>query len=141
MPPLRAGGFGSHAYYIDAEEIPQQINPLGLKRILKHPRFCLKSGAVGNADRIWVSTPQNRTYRAWGVVARLKTSPTEITFNKIIFMRHALIANHFLSEDRGVRLFSPGTYRYAFLPVKYCAYTFSQSLFVSFQRGAGPSLK
>jgi hypothetical protein len=23
-------------------------------------------GAVRNADRIWASTPQNRTYRAWG---------------------------------------------------------------------------
>ena len=23
-------------------------------------------GAVGNADRIWVSTPQNRTYSGWG---------------------------------------------------------------------------
>ena len=23
-------------------------------------------GAVRNADRIWVNTPQNRTYRTWG---------------------------------------------------------------------------
>ena len=25
----------------------------------------VKPGSVRNADRIWVSTPQNRTYRAW----------------------------------------------------------------------------
>ncbi len=25
----------------------------------------LQSGVVRNADRIWASTPQNRTYRAW----------------------------------------------------------------------------
>ena len=24
-----------------------------------------QKGAVMNADRIWVSTPQNRTYRSW----------------------------------------------------------------------------
>ena len=70
--------------------------------------FTLSAGAVRNADRkckafslrskiwfprmgnqIWVRTPQNRTYRAWGVVTRLKTSPAETTFNKIVFMRHA----------------------------------------------------
>ena len=27
--------------------------------------FLIRSGAVRNADRIWVSTPQNRTYRDW----------------------------------------------------------------------------
>ena len=26
-------------------------------------------GAVRNADRIWVRTPQNRTYWVWGVLA------------------------------------------------------------------------
>ena len=28
-----------------------------------------ESGAVGNADRIWASTPQNRTYREWKLSA------------------------------------------------------------------------
>ena len=31
-------------------------------------------GAVGNADRIWARTPQNRTYRFWKL-ARFGTSP------------------------------------------------------------------
>ena len=28
--------------------------------------FTIKSGSVRNAGRIWVSTPQNRTYQTWG---------------------------------------------------------------------------
>ena len=32
-----------------------------------NPRFRRVWGAVGNADRIWASTPQNRTYRVWGL--------------------------------------------------------------------------
>ena len=35
-----------------------QGSPL-LKRVY---RSCVKPGSVRNADRIWVSTPQNRTY-------------------------------------------------------------------------------
>ena len=32
-------------------------------------------GAVRNADRIWVSTPQNRTYRAWSKLPNLFVKP------------------------------------------------------------------
>ena len=39
-------------FYTDAEEIPKQINPLGLKRWLAVYKILLKSGAVGNADRM-----------------------------------------------------------------------------------------
>ena len=27
--------------------------------------FGVVSGSVGNAERIWVSTPQNHTYQTW----------------------------------------------------------------------------
>ena len=58
--PYGAEGFGSYAYYIDAEEIPKQINPTGLK-----------SGFEGS--KVSTQSPVrlgNRTYRAW-LIAKL----------------------------------------------------------------------
>ena len=36
--------------------------------------FSTNTGAVRNADRIWASTPQNRTYRSWSCQGYLRIS-------------------------------------------------------------------
>ena len=41
----------------------QDFQDFQIFRIIYIKGFRKGAGAVGNADRIWVSTPQNRTYR------------------------------------------------------------------------------
>ena len=72
-------------FYKHAEEIPKQITLWDSRGFLGIHSLCLRPGSVRNADRkckafslrskigfprvgnqIWASTPQNRTYRAWG---------------------------------------------------------------------------
>ena len=45
----------------------QDFQDFQIFRIIHIKGFRRGAGAVGNADRIWVSTPQNRTYRVWGL--------------------------------------------------------------------------
>ena len=42
---------------------PESFN---FKKLLGFTSFFYGAGSVRNAGRIWASTPQNRTYRAWG---------------------------------------------------------------------------
>ena len=62
-PPTGLGFFLDPRFYKDAAETPQQINPTELKRALKSSMFSRRSRFGWNAGRIWVCTPQNRTYR------------------------------------------------------------------------------
>ena len=74
--PYGAWFVGVTVFYRDAAETPKQINPTELKRALKSQGCRGVSGSVGNADRIWVSTPQNRTYRpGWRRLFFLKLTP------------------------------------------------------------------
>ena len=54
--------------------------------------LCLRPSSVRNADRIWVRTPQNRTYRAWRTakltpMVHRKTRPTGPGVNYLIYFR------------------------------------------------------
>ena len=54
----------SNSHY--SKLITDNPEPFNFKKLSGFTPFFRCSGAVRNADRIWVSTPQNRTYRAWG---------------------------------------------------------------------------
>ena len=46
---------------------PQANKPYGIQEVLNASRFLRRIRFGWNADRIWASTPQNRTYRARGL--------------------------------------------------------------------------